>query len=334
MDTLIRAGLQPTRMFAPEHGFRGDMPDGQFFGNKRDAVTGLEVVSLHGKRKKPTAEDLEGLDLLVFDIQDVGVRCYTYLSTLHYIMEAAAEKGIPVVVLDRPNPNGHYIDGPVLDTTFRSFIGMHPVPFVYGMTIGEYARMINGEQWLANGIQCDLTVVPMTNYDRNDMHDLPDRPSPNLPNMRAIYLYPSLAFFEGTSFSIGRGTESPFQLIGHPDCTAGDTYFMPVARPESTYPPQQNRQCRGWDLTGLSPRELFATRQIDLEYLLRAYRSLPDPSSFFLNTRYIEKLSGGDVLQKQIEAGYDQEGIRATWQAGLIRFKGIREQYLLYADLE
>ncbi|MCF8236642.1 MAG: DUF1343 domain-containing protein [Saprospiraceae bacterium] len=334
VDTLIRARLSPTRMFAPEHGFRGDLPDGQFFGNKQDAVTGLEVVSLHGKRKKPTAEDLEGLDLLVFDIQDVGVRCYTYLSTLHYIMEAAAEKGIPVLVLDRPNPNGHYIDGAVLDTSFQSFVGMHPVPLVYGMTIGEYARMINGEGWLANGAHCDLTVIPMTHYDRNRMQELPEHPSPNLPNLRSILLYPSLCFFEGTSFSIGRGTDDPFQLIGHPDCTSGDTYFMPVTMPESTYPPQLNRQCRGWDLTDLSVRSIFETKRIDLNYLLRAYAALPDPSEFFLPSRYIEKLSGGNTLQRQIEAGDDEDAIRATWQSGLTEFRRIREKYLIYPDLE
>lgn len=332
VDTLIRAGYKPDKIFAPEHGFRGDLPDGQFFGNRQDPVTKLEIISLHGKNKKPSRDDLEGLDLLVFDIQDVGVRCYTYLSTLHYIMEAAAEHGMPVVVLDRPNPNGHYVDGPTLDTAFRSFVGMHPVPFVYGMTIGEYARMINGEGWLANGITCDLTVIPIQHYDRNRMIDLPEPPSPNLPNMRAIFLYPSLCFFEGTSFSIGRGTEYPFQLIGHPDITAGSTYFMPVSRPESTYPPQQNKQCRGWDLSQLSPRLLHDTARIQLHYLLEAYNALPDPEKFFLATNYLDKLAGSSRLREQIISGKSEEAIRSSWHDGLKQFKEIRRHYILYPD--
>ncbi|MCB0694718.1 MAG: DUF1343 domain-containing protein [Saprospiraceae bacterium] len=332
VDTLLRAGLKPDKIFAPEHGFRGDLPDGQFFGNRQDPVTKLEIISLHGKNKKPTREDLSGLDVLVFDIQDVGVRCYTYLSTLHYIMEAGAEFGIPVLVLDRPNPNGHFVDGPVLDTTYRSFVGMHPVPFVYGMTIGEYARMINGEGWLAEGVKCDLTVIPLQQYDRYELIELPEPPSPNLPNMRAVFLYPSLCFFEGTSFSIGRGTEYPFQLIGHPDNTAGQTYFMPVSRPESTYPPQQNRQCRGWDFSDLSPRAIHDTARIQLHYLLDAYQSLPDKEKFFLSNNYLDKLAGSSSLREQIGRGLSEGDIRDTWKEGLDRFRGIRARYILYPD--
>lgn len=334
VDTLIRAGLKPTRLFAPEHGFRGDLPDGQFFGNKQDPVTKLEVVSLHGKKKKPEQTDLDGLDVLLFDIQDVGVRCYTYLSTLHYIMEAAAEKGIPVIVLDRPNPNGHYIDGPVLDTAYRSFVGMHPVPLVYGLTIGEYAKMINGEGWLEDGRQCDLTVIPVANYDRTKPYQLPERPSPNLPNMLSVYLYPSLCFFEGTSFSIGRGTDYPFQLIGHPACREGDTYFMPVPRPESTTPPQQNQQCRGWDLSDIAPATIYRKAQIDLDYLIQAYFALPDGELFFLKTNYLDKISGSTILRTQIGQGLSAEQIRATWTPGLDAFAPVRRKYLLYADLE
>lgn len=334
VDTLIRAGLKPARLFAPEHGFRGDLPDGQFFGNKQDPVTKLEVISLHGKRKKPKQTDLAGLDLILFDIQDVGVRCYTYLSTLHFILEAAAEKGIPVIVLDRPNPNGHYIDGPVLDTAFQSFVGMHPVPLVYGMTIGEYAKMINGESWLEGGTPCDLTVIPVANYDRTKPYQLPERPSPNLPNMLSVYLYPSLCFFEGTSYSIGRGTDYPFQVIGHPSAREGDTYFVPVPRPESTNPPQVNQQCRGWDLTGRSPGSIYREAKIDLNYLIQAYSALPETELFFLKTNYLDKLAGSDILRMQVSQGLSADQIRTTWTVGLESFRKIRRKYLLYPESE
>lgn len=330
VDTLIRAGLRPQKLFAPEHGFRGDMPDGHHIGHKKDDRTGLEILSVYGQHKKPQPEDLAGLDLMVFDIQDVGARFYTYLSTLHYVMEACAEQGLPLIVLDRPNPNGHYLDGPVLDPAFRSFVGMHPVPVVYGMTIGEYAMMINGEGWLTGGVKCDLTVVPLANYRRDEPYYLPERPSPNLPNMRAVWLYPSLCFFEGTPLSVGRGTDDPFQLIGHPRLQAGDTWFMPVTRPESVNPPQKNRDCRGFDLTALSPEAVFRQGRLDISWLLRAWDAFPDKEDFFLQTGFFDKLAGSDLLRQQLREGKSESEIRASWQPGLEAFRARRARYLLY----
>lgn len=332
VDTLIRAGLRPRKLFAPEHGFRGEMPDGQHIGKTIDDVSGLEIISLYGQHKKPLPEEMAELDLMVFDIQDVGVRFYTYLSTLHYVMEACAEAGVPLLVLDRPNPNGHYVDGPVLELQYTSFVGMHPVPVVTGMTIGEYARMINGEGWLTGSIRCDLQVIPLANYNRELPYELPIRPSPNLPNMRAVYLYPSLCFFEGTAISIGRGTEYPFQLIGHPHMQEGDTWFMPVSRPESKEPPHRNKECRGWDLSGLDPEKLFRQASIDLGYLIQAYRALPEENPFFLKSGFFEKLAGTGKLRQQLKSGQSIEEIRQSWQPDLEAFRKIRARYLLYPD--
>jgi len=332
VDTLWRAGLAPVRLFAPEHGFRGDIPDGQHIGNKRDPATGLEIISIYGETKKPSPELLADLDLMVFDIQDVGARFYTFLSTLHYVMEACAEAGIPLLLLDRPNPNGHYVDGPVLESAFRSFVGLHPVPVVYGMTIGEYAGMINGEGWLAGGRRCSLEVVRLKDYDRYQPYLLPDRPSPNLPNMRAVWLYPSLCFLEGTPLSVGRGTDYPFQLIGHPLLREGETRFTPMTRPESTYPPQRNKECRGFDLSDTDPLVIYRQARLDLSWLLRSYKAFPGPESFFLASGFFDKLAGSDQLRRQIGQGLDEAAIRASWQEPLDRFKAVRSRYLLYPD--
>ncbi len=333
VDSLTRAGLKPMRLFAPEHGFRGDLPDGHHIGHRKDEITGLDIISLYGDQRKPTAESLADLDLVVFDIQDVGARFYTYLSTLHYVLEACAEAGIPVVVLDRPNPNGHYVDGPVLSMAWQSFVGMHPVPVVYGMTIGEYAGMICGEGWLKEGIKPALTVIPLTHYERQLPYRLPDRPSPNLPDMRSVWLYPSLCLLEGTAMSVGRGTDYPFQMIGHPDLKDGDTFFTPVSRPESTQPPLRGRECRGFDLSTQDPLSIFGRRRLDLSWILKTHAAFPDPDAYFLSSGFFDKLAGNDLLRRQIQQGLNEDQIRASWKDDLERFRVLRARYLLYPDV-
>lgn len=334
VDTLVRSGVQITKIFAPEHGFRGAAADGETIKDGKDAATGLPIISLYGKQKKPTPEMLAGIDLVIFDIQDVGARFYTFISTLSYVMEACAEQGVPLLVLDRPNPNGHYLDGPVLKKEFSSFVGLHEVPVVYGMTIGEYARMVNGEGWLANGIKCDLTVVQCMGYDHRSAYDLPVAPSPNLPNMRAIYLYPSLCFFEGTVVSVGRGTDKQFQVIGSPDSKIGDYSFTPVPKPGATSPPQQGKLCRGFDLSRVSVDSLRQLNRLDLSFLMKFYEDYSAKPSFFLKTGHFEALSGSGELKQQIIEGKTEEEIRASWQVGLEQFKAIRKKYLLYYDFE
>lgn len=330
VDTLRSAGVEVVRIFGPEHGFRGDAADGQQVESGTDKATGLPVVSLYGKNKKPTAEQLVGIDILLFDIQDVGARFYTYISTLHLVMEAAAESGVPVVVLDRPNPNGHYVDGPVLDRAFVSFVGMHPVPVVHGMTIGEYAQMINGEGWLANGAQCNLQVVACKNYNHNKRYDLPVAPSPNLPNMHSVYLYPSLAFFEGTEVSVGRGTPYPFQQIGMPGFESGKHQFTPVSIPGvSKYPPHEGKTCVGFDLRKEDYSQLG---RIDLGWLLRMYKGAPNQEQFFLASGFFNKLAGSNQLKEQIEAGMSEAEIRASWEPALEHFAVVRSKYLIYED--
>lgn len=332
VDSMIRAGIQVKRIFSPEHGFRGDLPDGYHIGDAIDKATGLPIISLYGDNKKPDRKHLEDLDVLLFDIQDVGVRCYTFISTLHYIMESCAETDVPLIILDRPNPNGHYVDGPLLNPAFRSFVGMHPVPLVYGMTIGEYGQMIKGEQWINQAFELQLTVIPIKNYNRKLPYYLNKPPSPNLPNMRAVWLYPSLVLFEGTQISIGRGTEMPFQLIGHPELTQGDTYFIPVSRPESTNPPLLNKQCRGWDLSDKDPESIFRESSLTLDWLQKAYRAYERKDSFFLKTGMFDKLAGTDKLRKQFESQMTSADIKATWTADLEEFKRTRAKYLLYPD--
>ncbi len=330
LDYLLKHHIKVKKIFAPEHGFRGTADAGAHVKNSRDTETGLPIISLYGKHKKPTRADLKGIDLILFDIQDVGVRFYTYLSTLHYIMEAGAQQHIPVVVLDRPNPNGQYIDGPVLQKKYRSFVGMHPVPVVYGMTIGEYAGMINGEGWLKGHIKADLTVIPLAHYTHQSFYSLPVKPSPNLPNDRAVALYPSLAFFEGTVISAGRGTDKPFQLYGAPDYAVKKFSFVPKSRPGAKYPKFKGRRCYGVDLSRINLTQYRKTGRLRLEYLKDAYARYPDKKAFFLKNRFIDRLAGTDRLRKQITAGVSEKAIRKSWQKELDKFKTIRKKYLLY----
>ena len=326
VDSLISLGVDVKRIFTPEHGFRGAADAGARVTNGRDERTGIEIASLYGNTKKPTPEMLRDIDLMLFDLQDVGVRFYTYISTLTYVMEACAEQGIPVVVLDCPNPNGFYIDGPVLKAENKSFVGMHPVPVVYGMTIGEYGQMVNGEGWLKDGIHCDLTVIPVPGYDRNAIYELPVKPSPNLPNWEAIYLYPSLCFFEGTVVSVGRGTDKPFQVFGHPSLR-GDFSFTPQSVSGASRPLLEGQRCRGLDLTDFAQGYAFNPMQLQLDWLIEAYRQLQGQSFF---TNYFRLLSGDNQLQRDIENGKSAEEIRASWASELDAFKSIRERYLVY----
>jgi uncharacterized protein YbbC (DUF1343 family) len=332
VDSLLALDVNVVKVFAPEHGFRGDADAGEHVKDQRDATTGLPLVSLYGSNKKPSAAQLADVDVLLFDIQDVGVRFYTYISTLHYVMEAAAETGKAVVVLDRPNPNGFYVDGPVLDMAHRSFVGMHPVPLVHGMTVGEFARMINGEGWLAGGRRCDLTVIACQGYDHDTVYELPVRPSPNLPNMSSIYLYPSLGLFEGTIVSVGRGTDRPFQCIGYPGNPIGDFTFTPVPMPGAKEPPHKGKECRGIDLREYGAFHSRMERRIRLHWLIGLYRDAPAPDRFFLANGFFDKLAGGPDLRLRIQAGEDEETIRASWQPGLRDFMKVRAKYLLYDD--
>jgi len=327
VDTLLAEKINVSKIFAPEHGFRGTADAGAHVKSGVDAKTGLPIVSLYGKHKKPTKDDLTNIDVLVFDIQDVGVRFYTYLSTLHYIMEAAAQNGIEVIVLDRPNPNGGRIDGEVLDLKYKSFVGMHPVPILYGMTIGEYALMINGEGWLKGHKKAKLTVVKLGGYTHESYYSLPVKPSPNLPNDLSVYLYPSLAFFEGTTFSAGRGTLSQFQLYGSPYYSKKAFSFKPVSREGAKYPKHQNKICYGVDLRGESQG---VHGGINLAYLLDAYKHYPYKKKFFLKSKFIDKLSGSSKLRQQVLAGKSAKEIKKSWQKGLEVFKKMRQNYLLY----
>jgi uncharacterized protein YbbC (DUF1343 family) len=290
------------------------------------------LASLYGSKKKPSAQDLREVEWVVFDIQDVGARFYTYISTLHYVMEACAELDKHLLVLDRPNPNGHYVDGPILQPAYKSFVGMHPVPIVHGLTIGEYARLVNGSGWLSDGRRCDLTIVPCENYDHQTPYELPIKPSPNLPNNRAIYLYPSICFFEGTVASLGRGTDKQFQVIGHPDFPSGNFSFTPVPKPGAKQPPLEGKLCKGYDLSTLDPESIRKNASINLDYLIDFYKLFPDKQGFFLKNNFIDKLAGTDELRKQIVNGLTAEQIKATWKADLDAFKKIRRGYLIYPE--
>lgn len=330
VDTLLASGVMVKSVFSPEHGFRGDRPDGEVIESGVDPRTGLAIISLYGSNKKPKPEQLEGLEVMIFDIQDVGARFYTYLSTLHYVMEACAEQGIPIVVLDRPNPNIDCIDGPVLDPKFSSFVGMHPVPVVYGMTIGEYARMINGEGWLEGGVKVDLHVVHCTGYTRSMDYALPVAPSPNLPDMTAIYLYPSLCFFEATIVSVGRGTGKPFSVIGEPTNRNGEYTFTPQSIPNaSLHPKHEGQVCRGYDLN-IEVRKPEKLDRVDLSWLFRMYRETGDPNKFFDRPGFFDKLAGTDALRKSILEGESEEQIRTSWRGDLEKFMKVREKYLIY----
>ncbi|MBR6063314.1 MAG: DUF1343 domain-containing protein [Bacteroidales bacterium] len=334
VDTLVASGFNVVTIFCPEHGFRGNAEAGAHINSSVDEKTGIPIVSLYGKNKKPDLSQ-HNIDLIIFDIQDVGCRFYTYISTLHYVMEAAAENDVEVMILDRPNPNGYFVDGPVLDTNLRSFVGMHPIPVVHGMTIGEYGRMINGEQWLANGVQCKLQVVPMDNYDHNTRYNLPIAPSPNLQTEEAIYLYPSLCLFEGTPISIGRGTKTPFQVYGHPQLTVGDYFFTPMPiKGVSENPPQKGLQCRGYNLTAIASEQINKNNCFNISYLLDAYKHFPDKAKFFNANLFFDKLAGTRQLRKDIIAGKSEQEIRVSWEPQLQAFKEKRQMYLLYPDFE
>lgn len=331
VDSLLKLGVDIKMIFAPEHGFRGEADAGERIKDSKDVQTGIPVISLYGKKKKPTMTDIDGLDVIVFDIQDVGARFYTYISSLHYVMEACAENGIPIIVLDRPNPNAHYIDGPILEKEYKSFVGMHPVPVVYGMTVGEYAQMINGEGWLENGVKAELTVIKNREYTHGSYYNLPIKPSPNLPNIQSTFLYPSLCFFEGTKISVGRGTNTQFQVFGHPKYFGGDYNFTPVASLGAKYPKHENKACIGRDLTNLSKGELHELGRLDLSYLIESYANLNSQNiPFFNDNNFFEKLAGTLKLRTQIIAGKTEDEIRATWQDGLREFRTVRGKYLLY----
>lgn len=326
VDSLLSLDVTIKKVFAPEHGFRGSADAGELVKDGKDTKTGLPLLSLHGKHKKPTDEQLEDLDIMIFDIQDVGVRIYTYISTLHYVMEACAEHNIPLLILDRPNPNGSYVDGPVLEKEHASFLGMHPVPLVHGMTIGEYARAINGESWLHGGVQCDITIIELKNYSHDRSYSLPIKPSPNLPNDQAITLYPSLGLFEGTNINAGRGTEFQFQRYGAPflDKTQLTFSYTPVSNFGAKRPKHENTLCYGVDLS-----KLKAERHFTLKHIIDAYTKATDKSKVF-NTANFTTHAGTSKLQQQIETGVSEKDIRASWQNDLEQFKKLRRKYLLY----
>lgn len=335
VDTLVAQHFTVKTIFCPEHGFRGEAEAGATIQSSVDAKTGIPIVSLYGSNKKPTAAQLKGIDVILFDIQDVGCRFYTYISTLHYVMEAAAENQIDVIVLDRPNPNGYFIDGPVLEPAYRSFVGMHCVPVVHGMTIGEYAAMVNEEGWLANGIHCNLQVIPMLNYTHLTRYSLPIAPSPNLQTEESVYLYPSLCLFEGTAVSVGRGTDSPFQIFGSPEMTVGDYYFTPQPiKGVSENPPQKGKKCRGFNLTSFARNGIDSANSFSINYLITAYRNYSNQNSFFTNPAFFDKLSGSNTLRRQIIDGVPENEIRESWQPAIRIFKDIRKKYLLYPDFE
>jgi uncharacterized protein YbbC (DUF1343 family) len=327
VDTLLALNLNVVKVFAPEHGFRGDADAGQHISHSIDEKTGLPLVSLYGSNKKPTDQQLQDVDIVIYDIQDVGVRFYTYISTLHYVMEACAENNKQLVVLDRPNPNGHYIDGPVLEPAFKSFVGMHPVPIVYGMTIGEYAMMINGEGWLHNSRRCQLWVIPCRNYKHKLPYSLPVAPSPNLRTDAAISLYPSLCLFEATTVSVGRGTDKPFEIYGHPQFPALSYQFMPIPTIGAKNPLHLNKICQGIDLSQNASKRSY---QLNLNYLINAKELLGDTIAFIDQPSFFNRLAGTASLKEQLDKGWSAKEIRATWKPGLDAFLVTRSKYLLY----
>ncbi len=329
LDMLLRHDVQVQRLFCPEHGFRGDAEAGGKVDNSHDVATGLPIFSLYGSNKKPTVEQLKGLDMMLFDLQDMGVRFYTYISTLHYVMEACAEQGIPLLVMDRYNPHTGYVDGPVLEPAYRSFVGMHPVPVCYGMTIGEYALMINGEHWLHDSLCCALTVIPMTSFERANRYIPRMAPSPNLTTRQAMLLYPSLCLFEGTQVSVGRGTATPFEIIGAPNYHQKTFSFTPHPIPGvSDNPPFNGKRCYGVDLRHEALQDAFSLR-----YLMQMYHGMPQ-GSFFLKNGFFDRLAGTGSLRRMMEQGATEEEIRAGWQPALTAFKQIRKRYLLYPDVD
>jgi uncharacterized protein YbbC (DUF1343 family) len=333
VDSLHNSGFSIQCVFAPEHGFRGEAEAGETVNSSRDSQTGIPLVSLYGKHKKPSDADLKDIDLVIFDIQDVGARFYTYISTLQYVMEACSENKIPVLILDRPNPNGFYIDGPLLDTAYKSFVGMQPIPVVHGMTMAEYALMLNGEKWLKDGGQCDLQYIKCRNWNHKVLYDLPVPPSPNLPNMSSIYLYPSLCFFEGTDVSIGRGTEFPFQVIGKPGLQKGNFSFTPVSiKGKALKPLHENRECKGYDLREFGRSYMSSAGQLYIYWLIELYNISENKESFF--NEFFDTLAGTDEFRKQIIGNVPEEEIRNSWQDGLNSFRITRSKYLLYEDFQ
>jgi len=329
VDTLLSSGIQVVKIFAPEHGFRGEAGNGDHVNDGTDKKTKLPIISLYGNHTRPTAEMLADVDVIVFDIQDVGVRFYTFLATMQEVMEAAVLSKKAVVVLDRPNPNGYYVDGPVMtDKKLYSFVGQLPIPIVHGCTLGELAEMISGEGWLSAGKSCELTVIPCSDYTHNSYFELPIKPSPNLPNITSIYAYPSLCWFEGTCISIGRGTDLPFQQFGFPNCKVGETTFTPKEIPGvSTNPPFENQLCKGAKVS-------FEKRptQLNLSWLISMYSNYPNKDKFFTSANFFDKLAGTTQLRKQIIGGVGEDVIRLSWQSDLDAYKAIRKKYLLYTD--
>ena len=323
VDFLLEKKIAVQTIFAPEHGFRGTADAGEHVVDGKDQKTGLPIISLYGDNKKPKLAQLAGIDVMLFDLQDVGARFYTYISSLHYVMEACAENGIPLIILDRPNPNGRIVDGPFLEKEFTSFVGMHPIPLLHGMTIGEYGKMINGEKWLKDGVQCKLTVIPCSDYKREMDYSILVKPSPNLPNDQSINLYASLCLFEGTNVSMGRGTEKQFQIYGSPFLTKTDFSFTPKPNFGAKDPLYNGKECFGEDLTAY-PK----LNRLELKWLLKAYQNTSDKTKFF--NAFFTKLAGTKKLQQQIESGISEEKIRASWKKDLESFKKIRTKYLIY----
>ena len=323
VDFLLEKNVKIQKIFAPEHGFRGTADAGEHVVDGKDSKTGLSIISLYGENKKPKTQQLAGIDIMFFDLQDVGARFYTYISSLHYIMEACAENNIPLIILDRPNPNGSIVDGPILEPAFTSFVGMHTIPLLHGMTIGEYAKMINGEKWLKNKVSCKLTVIPCINYTRDMNYSLPVKPSPNLPNDKSVNLYASLCLFEGTNVSVGRGTEKQFQIYGSPYLPKSNFTFIPKPNFGAQNPVYNGIECYGEDLSSVTK-----VNRLELKWLIKAYQTTTDKSKFF--NPFFTKLAGTKKLQQQIEAGTSETEIRESWKKGLLEFMEMRSKYLIY----
>ena len=343
IDTLLSKGILIKKIFSPEHGFRGTADDGANINDSVDLQTGIQLISLYGKKRKASADDLKDVDVMIFDIQDVGVRFYTYISSLQEYIESAIENNKPLIILDRPNPNGFYVDGPVLEKKFKSFVGMQPVPIVYGMTIGEYAKMLVGEKWIDSSLhpkvsgknRVNMQVIPCANYTHKSKYLIPVKPSPNLPDMNSIYCYPSTCFFEGTALSEGRGTDKAFQVFGHPSLPKSLMSFTPRSKEGATNPKHKDQVCYGWDLSGTTDEVLKKiNNKVQLKWLINAYRLFPEKQKFFLASNYFNKLAGNDVLMRQIKEGKSENVIRSSWKPALDKFKKIRKKYLLYADFE
>lgn len=332
VDTLYKLGVCISVIFAPEHGFRGNADAGAHVEDDLDPATGAPIVSLYGKRRKPSREDLEDSDVVIYDIQDVGARFYTYISTLFYVLEACAEQEKPAIVLDRPNPNGYFIDGPVLDSRLSSFVGIAPIPIVHGCTVGELARLFVGEFWIYHPESLQLTVIPCLHYNHSKMYELPVPPSPNLPTMRAVWLYPSLCLFEGSTCSVGRGTDWPFEVVGHPDFPCDSFTFVPRANASNKYPIHAGWLCGGWDLRKLPVDSILAAKQLNLSCLLQFYQQFPNKPIFFREDHFLDRLAGVQSLQEQIIAGKTEAEIRASWEPDLSSYRTIRLKYLLYPD--